>query len=135
MSHYTRLDTRIVSVEHLIAALADMGFDHVEHHDVAEHLYGYEGDVREDRAEVIVRRAFIGELSNDIGFRRTADGNFEAIISDYDRDTYGREWLGRLTQRYAYRVARDVLRDQDFDLVEESMDQDRRIHMTVRRMA
>lgn len=134
MSHYTRLDTRIVSVEHLIAALADMGFEHVEHYQEAQALYGYQGDAREDRAEVIIRRAFIGELSNDIGFRRTPEGTFEAIISDYDRDQYDRGWLGRLTQRYAYRVARDVLRTQDFDLVEESMDQDRRIHMTVRRM-
>ena len=73
--------------------------------------------------------------SNDIGFARKADGRFEAKISDFDRRQYGNLWLGQLAQRYAYRVARDVLAEQGFDLVEESVSADRQIHLCVRRAA
>jgi hypothetical protein len=40
-------------------------------------------------------------LSNDLGFKRRADGVFDAIISDYDRCRFSSDWLGRLTQRSA----------------------------------
>ena len=40
-----------------------------------------------------------------------------------------------MAQRYAYRVARDMLAAKDFDLVEESLDDQNAIHLTVRRMA
>jgi hypothetical protein len=135
MSHYTTLATAIVSAEHLVAALHDLGFDEVERHDTPQPLVGWLGDTRGNKAEVIIRRRHVGIASNDIGFARTGDGRFEALISDFDRARHGPEWLGRLTQRYAYRVARDTLAAQDFDLVEESMDEDRTIRMTVRRMA
>ena len=135
MSHYTTLDTTIVSAEFLVQALADMGFADVEVHEVAQPLIGWRGDLRETQAEVIVRRRHLGRSSNDIGFARNAEGRFEALISEFDRRRYDQAWLGKLTQRYAYRVARDNLAKQDFTLVEESMDDDRTIRMTVRRMA
>ena len=135
MSHYTTLDTTIVSTEFLIQALADMGFADVEVHEAAQPLVGWRGDLRETQAEVIVRRRHLGRSSNDIGFARNAEGRFEALISEFDRGRYDQGWLGKLTQRYAYRVARDNLAKQDFTLVEESMDDDRTIRMTVRRMA
>jgi hypothetical protein len=135
MSHYTTLDTTIVSTEFLVQALADMGFAEVEVHEAAQPLVGWRGDLRENQAEVIVRRRHLGRSSNDIGFARNAEGRFEALISEFDRGRYDQGWLGKLTQRYAYRVARDSLAKQDFALVEESMDDDRTIRMTVRRMA
>lgn len=135
MSHYTTLETAIVSAEHLAQALRDLGFAEVEVHEEAQPLVGWLGDSRAQRAEVIIRRKHVGTASNDIGFARGADGRFEAMISEFDRHQYGPEWLGRLTQRYAYRVARDVLAEQEFSLVEESMDDQKRIRMTVRRTA
>lgn len=135
MSHYTTLKTVFVSEEHLVLALQDMGFSDVERHDEAQPLVGWMGDTREARAEVIIRRKHLSGSSNDIGFARRADGRFEAMISDYDRRHYGNLWLGHLAQRYAYRVARDVLAGQGFDLVEESVGADRQIHLCVRRAA
>ncbi len=135
MSHYTVLETRITEAETLIEALADLGFAHVEVHATAQPLVGWLGDRRENRAEIIIRREYLGGASNDLGFARRPDGRFEALISDYDRSTYDEAWLGRLTQRYAYRLARKVLASQDYTLAEEHMDDDRKIHMTVRRVA
>lgn len=135
MSHFTTMKTAFASREHLVAALADLGFAEVEAHDSPEALYGYRGDRRPQTAEVIIRRQFVGACSNDIGFARTPDGTLTAIISEFDRNVYDRTWLDRLSQRYAYRAARDTLAAQGFDLVEESIDEDRKIRMTVRRMA
>ncbi len=135
MSHYTVLKTRITDAETLVAALADLGFANVEAHKMPQPLFDWQGVERRTRAEIIVRRKYLRGASNDMGFARTADGTFKALISDYDLDTYGEAWMGRLTQRYAYRLARKVLAEQDYTLVEESMDDQRKIHMTVRRMA
>jgi hypothetical protein len=88
MSHFTTLKTQITDVKALQAALADLGFPNVEIYTTAEHLYGYQGDVRPQTAEVIVRRKHIGWLSNDLGFKRNAAGSFDAIISEYDRSKY-----------------------------------------------
>jgi hypothetical protein len=134
MSHFTKLRTRITAADGLMKALADIGFKNVEAHETAQHLYGYQGDVRPQTAEVIVRRKYIGGASNDIGFKRQADGTFEAIISEYDRHKYSQAWLDRLTQRYAYLVARAKLAEQGFDLVSEKAQEGERIHLVLRRM-
>ncbi len=135
MSHFTTLKTQITDIKALQAALADLGFKQVEVHATTQPLHGYQGDVRPQTAEVIVRRKHLGWLSNDLGFKRNSAGTFDAIISDYDRGKYSPEWLGKLTQRYAYHVARAKLEEQGFDLVAEEKTQDGRIHLTLRRMA
>ena len=135
MSHYTTLRTAFVSAEHLALALGDLGFNAVETHELAQPLVGWKGDRRVNKAEIIVRREHVGPASNDIGFARRADGRFEALISDWDRRRYGKRWLGRLAQRYAYRVSREALARQGFDLVDEEVDAENRIHLCVRRTA
>lgn len=134
MSHFTTVKTQMVSTEHLLKALRDLGFTNVEGHEIPQALYGYLGDVRPQRSEVIVRRQFIGPASNDIGFTRDSTGTFVAVISEFDRRQYDTKWLERLTQRYAYHVAKDQLEAQDFTVVEEEVLADNTIHITVRRM-
>ena len=84
---------------------------------------------------MIVRRKYIDALSNDLGFRKEADGRFVGIISDYDRNRFDASWLKGLSQRYAYHVARETLSEQGFDLVEEKRNVDGTIQLTLRRMA
>ena len=84
MSHYTSVQLEIRDRDALVAALADLGFDKVEVHEEPQHLYGYEDDERQQKAEIIIRRKYVGDTSNDIGFRRTKGGAFSAIISEYD---------------------------------------------------
>jgi len=135
MSHYSTIATRLQSTPHLVRALADLGFSHVEVHADAHPLRGWLGDVRPERAHVIVRRVHVGMASNDLGFVRDDNGGLRALISEFDQRTYDAGWLARLTQRYAYHVALDQLRDQGFDVVAEETEADRTIHLTVRRMA
>ena len=135
MSHFTRLKTAIRDPFCLVKALADVGFKDVEVHATAQPLIGYEGGVRSETAEVIVRRKHIGAASNDIGFKRREDGTFDAVISGYDRWTYSQAWLDKLSQRYAYHVARGRLLAQGFNLVTEETAKDGGIHLVLRRMA
>jgi len=71
-----------------------------------------------------------------MGFKLNAEGSYEAIISDYDRgQRLDQHWLNKLTQRYAYHVAIDMLQQQDFQLIEEINNEDQTIHLSLRRMA
>lgn len=133
MSHYSKIETRLTSAPHLLKALKDMGFSQVEYHDSPVNLVGFEGSRREDTAEIVIRKTYVGSASNDIGFKRSADGSFAAIISDFDSRHYDGFWLNRLSQRYSYHVTRDTLEQKGFDLIEEEQ-QSGEIRLTLRRM-
>ena len=133
MSHFTTIKTQFVAIDALVKALRDLGFPKVEAHEQAQPLHGYQGDIRQDTAEIIIRRKFVGRLSNDIGFKRQADGSFAAIISEYDRAKYSTPWLNSLLQRYAYHAVKQKLDQQGFSLVEEEVKQDKTIHLVLRR--
>jgi hypothetical protein len=133
MSHFTCIKTQIKHQDALLKALADIGFKEVEVHETAQHLYGYQGDVRSQTAEVIIRRQYIGSASNDIGFKRQKDGQFEAIISEYDRHKYSQEWLNSLTQRYGYHMLMETAPEQGFTIEEEETLGDGTIRVVVAR--
>ena len=135
MSAYTLIETQLVSEEHLVRALEDLGFEQVERHAAAQPLVGFEGLRREQRAEIIIRKRYLDAASNDLGFARDASGRFTAIVSDFDRGRFGGPWLQRVTQRYAYHVTRDKLAEQGFALVEERVDERDTIRLTLRRTA
>jgi hypothetical protein len=133
VSHFTTIKTKITDTKSLITALEELGFKQVETYETAQPLYGYQGDIRTQTAEVIIRRHFVGRASNDIGFKRQADGAFIAVISQFDRHTYSDAWLSRLTQRYAYHATRAKLQEEGFALVSEQHTEDGRIHLVLRR--
>jgi hypothetical protein len=135
MSHCTRLKTRITDTAALVQALADLGYKNAEVHETAQRLYGFLGIAEGQSAEVIVRRKHVGWLASDIGFKRRKDGSFDLLVLDFNGRRCSPEWLGRLTQRYAYHVARAKLVEQGFDLVSEETAKDGRIHLVLRRMA
>lgn len=98
MSHYSQGAVEIKDPESLVLALQELGFT-PEVHLEAQPLYGFQGDLRPERAHIIVRRAEIGSASNDVGFLIGPGGKIEAFISDYDaRGRFTAELMGRLTQ-------------------------------------
>jgi Protein of unknown function (DUF1257) len=91
----------------LLAALADLGFAEVEEGNALA-LYGYEGSRRDETAELVVRRRHVGRASNDLGFRRTAEG-FVPVISEYDQRTLlGGRFLVRLRTAYGERAVEAI---------------------------
>ena len=134
MSHYTTIKTQFMSKKHLVQALKDMGFQRVEVYDVAQPLHNFFEMGPSKRAEIIIRSNDVRGSIADLGFKLRHDGQFEAIIDESDRSFYDQAWLQHLTQRYAYNVAVDTLKEQDFELVEENVESDKTIHLTLRRM-
>jgi hypothetical protein len=100
LSKYMECQTVIGDRKFLVAALAELGY-HVEVHPEGAALFGYEGHERPERAHVIIRRKELSPASNDIGFARSADGCFVALLSEYDQQIgYDRKWLAKVQQIY-----------------------------------
>ena len=93
----------------LLAALADVGYTEVERGESLS-LYGYHGDQRAERAQLVVRRQHIGHASNDLGFARAEQG-YTPIISEYDQRTMlDGHFLPRLRTAYNERVVETLQR-------------------------
>lgn len=116
MSEFVECETKIKDRKALVDALIEIGWkrEQIEVHDEAHHLYGYQGDRRKQKANVIIRRQHIGGSSNDIGFLKKPDGSYEAIISEYDRGLntpksretggFNEQWVKNLTGTYAEKL-------------------------------
>ncbi len=78
-------------------------------------LYGYLGDERPERGQVILRRRQLDPASNDIGFARDANGVYRAVISEFDRGIgFNEAWLGRLSQVYKKRQTMAVAKAKGY---------------------
>jgi hypothetical protein len=135
VSHYTRVRTKLSDATLLVAALNELGYPTVEVHDQPGQLFGYQGDLRPERADVIVRRKHIGPASNDLGFARQEDGSFEAIISGFDAHRHDTQWLDRLTQAYGYAAALRYARDHGYEVLTDTSEHDGTRRLTLRRVS
>jgi len=110
---YCSIQTQFKNTQALVEALAETGnwnVSQIEVHKTPQNLYGYKGDVREDVAHIIIRRAVVGGASNDIGFLKQEDGTYKAIISKYDRGRHNDQWIGNLKGNYAFHVIKNQQR-------------------------
>ncbi|MGH3242900.1 MAG: DUF1257 domain-containing protein [Spirillospora sp.] len=133
MSHFTRVRTTLRDSDLLAKALAEVGFTTVETHAAPQTLYGYQGDARPERAEVIVRRRHVGRMSNDIGFRRGSDGSFEAIISEFDRNRYDGGWLTKVSRAYGHAAALRYAEDNGYEIDSDVVGEDGERRLVLRR--
>jgi putative IMPACT (imprinted ancient) family translation regulator len=136
MSAYVTCKTQYKDQDSLIAALRDLGYPEVEVTSGAgASLYGYRGDERPERANVVVRRRFVGTCANDLGFVRQADGTYSALISEYDRaNTFPEAKQNHLKARYAYRQTVKVAKAKGYSVVSEKS-QDGKTKLVLRRFA
>jgi hypothetical protein len=108
MSEYLDCETQIKDREELINALVDLGIakSHIEVHNSPVALEGYQGDSRQQKAHIVIRRQHVGSASNDIGFEKTENGTYRAWVSAYDKGHgLGKSIVGKkLDQHYAKRV-------------------------------
>jgi hypothetical protein len=119
----------------LVAALERLGFKgQVEVHPEAQPLYGYLGDVRAQKAHVIIRRRHVGEAANDLGFERQADGKYRVWVSEHDQqyNKYNDAWMGKLKQAYGVEKAKAEARKKGYLVTEKKLD-DGRIRLVCRR--
>ena len=99
MSKYDCFETTLNEETPLITALRTLGYV-VEVYPQPVPLFGYLGDERPERAQIVIRREHLDSASNDIGFIRQ-NGRFTALLSEYDqRLGFDRKWLNRVHQAY-----------------------------------
>lgn len=112
MSEYAQYPAEYKDKECLIKALNEMGYTEgqVEIHENPVDLFDYHGrkttylDKTGDKAEIIVRRKFVGGAANDLGFRKDANGRYAPIISAYDSGKHNTKWLNGLKSKYTEAV-------------------------------
>jgi len=82
-------------------ALKEMGYPY-EKHRTSQSLYGYQGDMRQQKAHIIVRRQHVGAAANDVGFLKKSNGRYEMIISEFDRrqQKQGGDFMKKLKMLY-----------------------------------
>lgn len=107
VSSYTQQQTQMTNATILCKVLKAKGIKEVQHHEKAINLEGYHGDKRKDTAEIVIPRKVVGSASNDIGFKKAADGTFQAIISQYDSGKYNAKWLTEVKKDYAEEAVKD----------------------------
>lgn len=133
-SAYTTVQTTYRDADALVAALKDLGYP-VDRYAEAQLLIGYKGDVRAERAHVIVRRAYLGRSANDVGFARGADGTYSARISEYDsRATFTPTVQAKLKARYSYHAVVGAAKRKGYAVAQETST-DGKIKITLRRFA
>lgn len=133
MSHYVDVVLEIKDEKALVLALERLGFkSHIEIHKEAQNLYGYKGDVREQKAHVILRRTYVGRVSNDIGFERQVDGRYHAHISEFDSTKYDKAWQGKLLTYYGVEKAKIECEQKHWKYVEDLDEKERpRLRITI----
>jgi hypothetical protein len=129
MSHFTTIKTQFVVKAHLQTTLAEVraefGLGDVRENAV---VHGYSGNTT--RADLVVSTRNAGY---DLGFRKQGD-TYELVADWFGiRDIKQEQLVAKLQQRYAYHGIREKLDQQGFSLVEETVQQDTTIHLTLRR--
>lgn len=105
MSSYNEIETQFSDQGCLVEALKELGYQ-PQVTEKPANLEGYHGDKRTQTAEIIIPRRQVGGASNDVGFKKNADGTFTAIISDYDRSSnFGVKKQAELKKVYAEKMA------------------------------
>lgn len=124
MSAYTERATQINDAEILKECLAEKGYTTIEHHATPQQLVGYHGDKRQDTAEIIIRRKYVGNASNDLGFKKQADGTYKAIISQYDSYRHNEAWMTDLKKRYAEKKIKKVAKANNLTFLSKKVNAD-----------
>jgi len=119
MSKYmTFTDTAFKDRECLLNALRECGYAETEEGDALS-LYGYQGDRRPERAQIVVRRKYIGSASNDLGFQKT-DAGYIPVISEFDQRTMMQgKFLSNLRTNYNLKSAEKLARNLRGTLYQE----------------
>ena len=120
MSEYHEVKTEYKDGEALVEALGELGYKTVEVHETPQQLIDYRGnptryiDKSGDKANIIVRRQFVGSAANDLGFLRKPDGSYSAMISEYDSGKHNKSWLLNLKKNYGEKVLIKTAAKQGF---------------------
>ena len=115
------------------ATLEEMGYQY-EEHSTAKPLYGYRGDQRAQKANIIIRRKDVGSSANDIGFLKKGN-KYEMIISEFDRSSgkQAKDFMKRMKQIYAKHAFLKQTKKMGYIIKSQKVEKDGRIKIRVSR--
>jgi len=121
VSKYRKIKVEFKSEDALRAALDDVaaarGLEY-EYHPQGDNLRGYMGDMRAETAQFIIRRRYVGQSANDLGFQLQANGTYSLLISDYDTRHRGQRIANDIKQRYAYHQTMNLAMQNGYQVIE-----------------
>jgi len=124
MSAYHQYATQFEDQACTVQALQDVSGYKAIVHDKAQPLYDYVGKKRPETAEIVVPRNQINGAANDIGFKKQANGTFQAIISEYDRGHHNEQWLNKVKQAYSVRRGIGAAEKRGFTVTSQEVTKD-----------
>ena len=125
MSHISVMKIAFENREILIRALAELGYQT----EAGDDLHITDG-IKTVKADFLVKIPY----TESIGFRKGKRG--WQLVADWFRVNLNRrEFENNLKQKYAYLSVMETLEKQGFTVSEETHDEDRRIHLVLRRMS
>jgi hypothetical protein len=127
MSQYAKLAAEYKDRDCLVGALNEQGYTDVEVHEQPQQLFDYTGrattylDAAGDKANIIVRRKFVGGAANDLGFVKGTDGKYSAIVSRFDTSKHDTKWFNKLKDSYNDKVTTKEAKRQGLKLHSRSV--------------
>lgn len=131
MSEFNIVEVQYKDEACLVASLEELGYK-CDIHNEAKNLRGYQDDIREQKANLIIKKENIGSASNDIGFLRKKDGTYEMIISEYDiKCKHGKKFTETLKQIYGKNMTLKAAAKLGLKHVSTKTDEKGKIHIKI----
>jgi hypothetical protein len=119
MSAYKKINCSFKDQSTLIDCLKHLGYEPVVYKE-KHNLSGYQNDIRNEKAEIIVPKNQISTASNDLGFSYDdTKKEYTMICSDYD--SY-KGVADKVKQAYALVAIKSALKKHKFTINSESKD-------------
>lgn len=116
MSAYKTINCSFRDKKTLLECLKNLNFTPVEYND-GQNLRGFENDIREQKAEIIVPKQQISKASNDLGFSfDTKNKEYVMICSHYDLHS---GLADKIKQSYAITAIKSALKKNKFSVKED----------------
>ena len=124
MSAYKQIKCSFSDREILILCLKEIGYEPVIYKEKKQ-LMGYQDDVREEKAEIIIPRNQISSSSNDIGFACNPE-NKEYVMLCLEYDLH-KGFADKIKQSYAVVSIKTALKRNKFTIGEETKNKQSKI--------
>jgi hypothetical protein len=133
MSHISKIDTKIKSLECLKKALEALNMKYVEtaeNERLTLHGYGKNEEIEDCIFEIKTGSKY------SIGIRKK-ENNYEFVADWWAIETFTGlkqdEIMNKITRQYAYETIMDKVKDLGYTVVQEEEDSKKNVHLTVRR--
>ena len=128
------MDTEFKDKEELVRSLEELNY-HPEVHIEPQHLHGYQGDERAQKAHIIIRKKYVGSSSNDVGFLYDEKKKkYKIIASEFDSAWRTGKKINKLKQVYGEKVImKGVRKNSKFSFISRKENEKGEIKIKVRR--